>query len=49
MKKKCGKCKKTKPVKEFYKRQEAKDGYQHACMDCMKKRQNELYQQRKNK
>jgi len=33
-KKKCKKCGKVKPVSEFYKHYLAKDGYQHACINC---------------
>ena len=33
--KKCSQCKKTKPLDEFYKRAETKDGYRYECKSCV--------------
>ena len=32
----CSHCKKVKPITEFYKSSENKDGYQHMCKECMR-------------
>lgn len=34
--KKCGKCKKKKPLEGFYKNKSKKDGLQSRCKDCIK-------------
>ncbi len=36
--KQCTKCKKTKPVTDFYKRGETKDGYYQQCITCVKEK-----------
>ncbi len=36
--KECIKCKEAKPYTEFFKRKDAKDGYQYACKLCQKPR-----------
>lgn len=38
MKKKCTKCKKTKDVSDFHKDKNRKDGYNHYCKSCVKKK-----------
>ena len=38
MKKKCAKCKKTKDFLEFHKDKNRKDGYNHYCKSCVKKK-----------
>lgn len=35
----CTKCKTVKPVTEFYKNRNSKDGYHHSCKECHKKSQ----------
>jgi hypothetical protein len=35
--KQCTKCKKTKPLTEFYKRPETQDGRYQQCIACVKK------------
>ena len=35
--KRCNRCRKTKPVSEFYRMTASKDGYQYACKDCFGK------------
>ena len=39
--KQCTKCKKTKPVTDFYKRGETKDGYYQQCIKCVKAKRKE--------
>lgn len=37
--KKCTKCKMVKPITEFYKNRNSKDGYNYNCKECTKKSQ----------
>lgn len=43
----CGKCHKTKQLKEFYKNRSAKDGYQNMCKLC-KHEYNRQYRKKNN-
>lgn len=44
MEKRCHKCKVVKPLNDFYKRKESKDGYRNDCKQCRKKNQKKYYQ-----
>lgn len=41
--KSCNKCNEVKPLNEFYKNKNEKDGLQRACIECGKKRKKEYY------
>lgn len=45
--KKCSKCKKIKPILEFYKYKITKDGYRPDCKECTKKRSKEYREKHK--
>jgi hypothetical protein len=52
MKKVCSKCGNEKPVEEFYKKKDSKDGYRNDCIVCVKeqkKKYNGRYGDRKRK
>lgn len=46
--KKCSKCNEVKPVSEFAKRKDSKDGYRNDCKVCKVKREREAYQKNKD-
>ena len=47
--KRCSKCKEVKPVSEFNKRKDSKDGYRNDCKECVAARKAKYYEANKEK